>query len=586
MCTVTFLPAGDAVYLTSSRDEHPQRPAATPPLPLHHAGAALLAPRDGAAGGTWIAVNSRGQAGVLLNGALTAHRPAPPYRHSRGLVLPALLAAEDPITAFSNYPADGLEPFTLVLYATPYLYECRWNGLKKSLRALPADQPHIWSSATLYDPAVADLRSNWFAQWQASHPVPAWTDIRRFHQEAGDGDETCSLVMKRGTHIRTVSICSLKLQRTEASIHYQDLAEGKSYRAHSSLLRRPAQESRLRRALIRLRHWEYWPFHVLYAPIYPYWLWLCLKARSFFFFNTANPTIRNGGFLMESKKEIYDLLPKGSYPATLMVQKEKLPEAALLRLTEGRCFPLIAKPDIGMRGMSVQLLRSTGELLDYHRRSRVDYLLQDYIPYENELGIFYCRMPGSAQGTITGIVAKELVTVTGDGVHTIEELLLQDDRYVLQLPALRRHAPATLCEVPAAGAKRVLVPYGNHSRGARFLDYTARCTPQLLQVIDNLCRQIPGFHFGRLDIRYRSWEELCAGLHFSIIELNGAGSEPAHIYDPRHSIFFGWKEIIRHLNLLYAVSREGRKQTQQQPMSLREGLRMLKENSAYIKKIS
>lgn len=43
---------------------------------------------------------------------------------------------------------------------------------------------------------------------------------------------------------------------------------------------------------IRLTHWEYWPFSVVYAPLYPYWLLLVLRSRSFFFFNTSNPGIR------------------------------------------------------------------------------------------------------------------------------------------------------------------------------------------------------------------------------------------------------------------------------------------------------
>ena len=69
---------------------------------------------------------------------------------------------------------------------------------------------------------------------------------------------------------------------------------------------------------IRLFNWEYWPFNVVYGPLFLYWFFLSLKARSFFFFNTSNPTIKNGGFLMESKKEVYDLIPFEYYPATLL----------------------------------------------------------------------------------------------------------------------------------------------------------------------------------------------------------------------------------------------------------------------------
>src|SRR4029450_5513808 len=68
---------------------------------------------------------------------------------------------------------------------------------------------------------------------------------------------------------------------------------------------------------IRLFNWEYWPFNVVYGPLFLYWFFLSLRARSFFFFNTSNPTIKNGGFLMESKKDIYALIPSGYSPATL-----------------------------------------------------------------------------------------------------------------------------------------------------------------------------------------------------------------------------------------------------------------------------
>jgi hypothetical protein len=46
-----------------------------------------------------------------------------------------------------------------------------------------------------------------------------------------------------------------------------------------------------------------------------------------------------------------------------------------------------------------------------------------------------------------------------------------------------------------------------------------------------------GFYFGRLDVMYNTVEELEQGINFSIVELNGAASEPTHIYDPKHSLF-------------------------------------------------
>jgi hypothetical protein len=69
-----------------------------------------------------------------------------------------------------------------------------------------------------------------------------------------------------------------------------------------------------------------------------------------------------------------------------------------------------------------------------------------------------------------------------------------------------------------------------------------------------MCLQIPGFYFGRLDVMYNTLEELEQGINFSIVELNGAASEPTHIYDPKHSLLFAWKELARHITFMYEIS--------------------------------
>ena len=140
---------------------------------------------------------------------------------------------------------------------------------------------------------------------------------------------------------------------------------------------------------IKLFNWEYWPFNVVYGPICFYWLWLMVRARSAFFFNTANPLIKNGGFLMESKKEIYDLIPAQYYPATLFLKGGVAVDEALKTVaTSSLKFPLIAKPDVGMRGLLVQKIDSEKELKEYMSNSKVDFLVQDFVAYENEVGLF------------------------------------------------------------------------------------------------------------------------------------------------------------------------------------------------------
>lgn len=315
--------------------------------------------------------------------------------------------------------------------------------------------------------------------------------------------------------------------------------------------------SGLRRRLffIRLFNWEYWSFGMVYSWIYPVWAYLSLRAGSFFFFSASNPSIKNGGFLSESKKDIYKIMPAHLYPPTIHFSYGANPMEVAKALQEaGFVFPLIGKPDIGGRGRGVKVLASPSELIGYVQNSPVDFHIQQFIPFPNEAGIFYYRFPGEKNGRISGIVRKEFLSVTGNGKHTIRELLAKNDRALLQLATLEESYGDYLNTILPDNEKKVLVPYGNHARGALFIDDSHLIDDQLTSVINKACLQIDEFYFGRLDIRYNSWSELLEGKNFCIIEVNGAGSEPTHIYDPSHSLFFAWQEIIRHWHILWKVS--------------------------------
>jgi len=280
-----------------------------------------------------------------------------------------------------------------------------------------------------------------------------------------------------------------------------------------------------------------------------------IKAKSLFFFNASNPTIKNGGFIMESKKAIYNLIPQQYYPKTELVI-EGTPLEGILKTIEnsGIQYPFIAKPDIGLRGSAVKKIHNFEELQSYNSKANFDYLVQDLIPFENEVGIFYVRYPNKKEGKITGIVSKEFLIITGDGVSTTEELIKHNPRYELQLQTLELEYGERLLNVLPKGEKLNLVPYGNHVRGAKFIDVSHWISSKLTETINEMCLQIPGFYFGRLDVMYNDWEELERGENFSIVELNGAASEPTHIYDPRHSLFFAWRELAKHISYMYEIS--------------------------------
>ena len=289
---------------------------------------------------------------------------------------------------------------------------------------------------------------------------------------------------------------------------------------------------------------------------------------------------------MESKWDIYNMLPAGSYPETLFFSAGTRTSEIVDAIYRNHLqYPLVGKPDIGMQGKSVKLFSDMPGLLDYALNSKVDFLVQEFVSYENEVGIFYYRFPGEPKGKISGIVSKEFLAITGNGVSNMEELLLMNSRHVLQLPVLRKTYGGGLKRILKNGEKLLLVPYGNHVRGAKFIDLSQLIDDELTGTIDHICRQVPGFYYGRLDIRFQTWEELKQGKNFSIIELNGAGSEPTHMYDPRHSIFFAWKEIIRHLNILARISRINHRLLKKPYMNFAAGLQMLRANKQYVKLI-
>jgi len=335
----------------------------------------------------------------------------------------------------------------------------------------------------------------------------------------------------------------------------------------------------------KLIHWEYWPYQVVYIPIYFLWAYFSIKARTLFFFNASNPTIKNGGFINDSKIEIYDIIPQQFYPKTRWVAANAT-FLNVLKITQdaGLKYPMIAKPDMGLRGTAVKKIDSVADLESYASKADFDYVVQDLIPFSNEVGIFYVRYPDEKEGRITGIVAKEFLIITGNGFSTLEELIRANRRYEMQLQVLQQEYGSKLLEVLPKGESINLVPYGNHARGAKFIDSSGQITAKLTKAVNNMCLQIPGFYFGRLDIMYNSWEELENGENFLLVELNGASSEPTHIYDPKHSLFFAWKELARHIRYMFEISMINHKKGTPF-LSRKEGMKQLRQDAEIKKKI-
>lgn len=310
---------------------------------------------------------------------------------------------------------------------------------------------------------------------------------------------------------------------------------------------------------IKLKSWEYWPFGIIQAPLFLYWLWLSLKARSLVFFSASNPGILMGGMFGESKYEVLMKVPASLRPRTLRCNEHDTVEKIMSMInTEGLKFPLILKPDLGERGRLVKKVWNESDIATYLTLIRGDFLVQEFVGLELEFGVFYVRYPEESSGKVVSITGKEMLTVTGDGQKSLSQLIYEKERAKLQWNALHTIYRDRWDEVIGNGEKLELVSIGNHCLGTKFLNANHLITPRLSQSFDHISKQIDGFYFGRFDLRTGSIEDLENG-KVMIMELNGCGAEPAHIYHPGFPLLEAMKVLFHHWSDIYHISIQNRR---------------------------
>jgi hypothetical protein len=217
-----------------------------------------------------------------------------------------------------------------------------------------------------------------------------------------------------------------------------------------------------------------------------------------------------------------------------------------LMAQNGWQWPLVAKPDVGQRGVAVRWIHSNAEADAY--LSAVSGAVLFQVPHAGpyEAGLYYRRAPGEERGQLTSITDKRFPAVVGDGRSTLAMLIEAHPRHRLQSGLFGRRHAASLATVPRTGAVIALGRVGNHAQGTEFRDGRALWTPALEARIDTIARSVPGFHLGRFDVRYADREAFMAGRDLAIVELNGVTAEPTHIYDPDASLLAAWRTLCAH----------------------------------------
>lgn len=289
----------------------------------------------------------------------------------------------------------------------------------------------------------------------------------------------------------------------------------------------------------------YWPM-VIYGP------YLAIRLKHPCFFTPINPAMEAGGMGMESKFKTLSMLPREYCPQSVFIPDGTSAKKVAQQIQEsGLEFPLIVKPDIGFRGRLVEKVHDLAALQAYIARYPLDFLVQEFLDYPEEFGVFYFRMPGEERGKVISLTLKEFLYVTGDGRSTVRALIESKPRALLQLERIQTDHPELLDDIPRSGERVRLGEIGNHSKGTSFINGNDLIDEQLNDFFDGFCKKIDGFYYGRFDIKCESLESLRKGKNFKIIELNGVFAEPTHIYDASRMTYFeALRTIMRHWKLI------------------------------------
>ena len=303
------------------------------------------------------------------------------------------------------------------------------------------------------------------------------------------------------------------------------------------------------------------------------------------FFTPSNPTISFGGFEGEGKKEIYDQLPSHLIPKTIYIEPsmslEQIP--SLLQDADVK-YPFVVKPNVGMKGILFRKIDNAEELKAYHQQIPVTYLIQEMIDLPIEVSVFYYRYPYADKGRISGFFTKELMYITGNGKDSVLQLIKDHPRANLRQKEMHRRHGHLFEHVLQNGEKYYLSYAGNHNRGARFINLKHEIDESLHKVFDDLNKQVPHFYYGRYDIKTASVDDLKAGRNYYILEYNGSGAEPNHIYDAGMSLLEAYREILYHWKVLYEISKYNHLNGFSY-WSFKQGLDYIRASNAHFKKL-
>ena len=318
----------------------------------------------------------------------------------------------------------------------------------------------------------------------------------------------------------------------------------------------------------------YWTSQHFYWQSMYHYLMNGARFRSMTFFSACNPAIDLGGMLHDRKTDIYSLLPQHIVPATTIITSKS---AAYTFIKKNELnFPLIVKPNVGLKGFKVYRISNENELETFFEENDVnerEWLLQEYLDHDKEFSVLFYRFPQEQKNGVSSFIEKTYPAVIGDGKKSLKTLIDQYNNPFLIKKDVYKRLSEKLDIIPDKGSTIILDFIGNYGRGAKFHNKMEYVSEEMCSMLSALFQKADGLNFFRVDLKSNSIEEFLKG-KFKVLEINGMKSEPLHIYDGESTFINNSRIIKEHWNIIENITREQRALLKELP-SFRQGIKSL-----------
>ena len=221
MCTVSWLHQPDGLHLLCNRDEKRDRELASPPVINEIDGVRFIMPRDGRAGGSWIAANEAGLAVTLLNQYNSRLPDTPPYP-SRGQLVLSLMccrSVEEAAARLRKLDIRVFRPFKLLAFERDAIpLRGTWTGETFLLERLDNMCPQTSSSFRTRE--VIDSRKQRYTNLRKRNGGELTLDLlQQYHRGHHPKRGAYSVCMHRPDAC-TVSFTHVVLGSDETTLQY------------------------------------------------------------------------------------------------------------------------------------------------------------------------------------------------------------------------------------------------------------------------------------------------------------------------------------------------------------------------------